>query len=81
MRRVLILDNEFNMGGKERVFVQYLARADRKRFHFAVCCLKEGGYFKDTLIGMGIPVYERILRHRYDALAPTSSIHFRIRTR
>jgi glycosyltransferase involved in cell wall biosynthesis len=69
MRRVLILDNEFNMGGKERVFVQYLARADRKRFHFAVCCLKEGGYFKDTLIGMGIPVYERILRHRYDALA------------
>ena len=68
MRRILVLDNEFNMGGKERVFVQYLAQVDRSRFHFAVCCLKEGGYFKDTLTGMGIPVYDGILRHRFDAL-------------
>src|SRR5262249_36597023 len=68
MRRVLILDNEFNMGGKERVFVQYLAHADRKRFHFAVCCLKEVGYFKSALNEMGIPVYDGILRHRFDAL-------------
>ena len=67
-RRILILDNEFDMGGKERVLVQYLARVDRSRFHFAVCCLKEGGYFKDTLTAMGIPVYEGILRHRFDAL-------------
>src|SRR5436190_20856283 len=68
MRRILILDNEFDMGGKERVLVQYIARADRSRFHFAVCCLKAGGYFKETLTRMGVPVYDGILRHRFDAL-------------
>ncbi len=66
--RILILDNEFDMGGKEKSLVQFIARADRKRFHFAVCCLKEGGYFKETLASMGVPFYDGILRHRFDAL-------------
>jgi glycosyltransferase involved in cell wall biosynthesis len=68
MRRILILDNELDMGGKEKSLVQFIAHTDRSRFHFAVCCLKNGGYFKDTLTKMGIPFYDGILRHRFDAL-------------
>jgi glycosyltransferase involved in cell wall biosynthesis len=34
-----------------------------------VCCLKEGGYFKDRLVELGVPVYENLLRHRFDAFA------------
>jgi glycosyltransferase involved in cell wall biosynthesis len=68
MTRVLILDNEFDMGGKERVLFQFMAQADKSRFHFAVCCLKSGGYFKDKLTQMGIPFYDGILRHRFDAM-------------
>ncbi len=68
MMRVLILDNEFDMGGKERVLFQFMSRADKSRFHFAVCCLKSGGYFKDKLTEMGIPFYDGILRHRFDAM-------------
>jgi glycosyltransferase involved in cell wall biosynthesis len=67
-RRVLILDNEFDMGGKERVLFQFMSQADKSRFHFAVCCLKSGGYFKDKLTQMGIPFYDGILRHRFDAM-------------
>ena len=67
--RILILDNEFDMGGKEKSLVQFITRADRTRFHFAVCCLKEGGYFKRVLLDQGIPFYDNLLRHRFDALA------------
>jgi glycosyltransferase involved in cell wall biosynthesis len=66
-RRILILDNEFDMGGKEKSLVQFIAHADRKRFHIAMCCLKSGGYFKETLMAMGVPFYDGILRHRFDA--------------
>jgi len=66
-RRILILDNEFDMGGKEKSLVQFIAHADRKRFHFAMCCLKSGGYFKEALMAMGVPFYDGILRHRFDA--------------
>jgi glycosyltransferase involved in cell wall biosynthesis len=68
MRRILILDNEFEMGGKEKSLFQFIAHADRTRFHFAVCCLKEGGYFKEKLESLGVPFYDHLLRHRFDAL-------------
>lgn len=68
MRRILILDNEFDMGGKEKSLFQFIAHADRARFHFAVCCLKEGGYFKEKLESLGVPFYDHLLRHRFDAL-------------
>ena len=68
MRRILILDNEFEMGGKEKSLFQFIAHADRSRFHFAVCCLKEGGYFKEKLESLEVPFYDHLLRHRFDAL-------------
>ena len=68
MRRILILDNEFDMGGKEKSLFQFIAYADRSRFHIAVCCLKEGGYFKDRLEALDVPFYDHLLRHRFDAL-------------
>lgn len=68
MRRILFLDNEFDMGGKEKSLFQFIAHADRNRFHFAVCCLKEGGYFKEKLESLDVPFYDHLLRHRFDAL-------------
>ncbi|MDH4038848.1 MAG: glycosyltransferase [Candidatus Krumholzibacteria bacterium] len=67
--RILILNNEFHMGGLEKKLVEFLARSDRSRFQYAVCCLKEGGHFKPEIEAMGIPFYEHLLRHRFDALA------------
>jgi glycosyltransferase involved in cell wall biosynthesis len=67
--RILILNNEFHMGGLEKKLVEFLAHSDRSRFRYAVCCLKEGGYFKPEIEALGIPFYEHLLRHRFDALA------------
>jgi glycosyltransferase involved in cell wall biosynthesis len=69
MHRLLILDTELEMGGKERLLYEFVARADRSRFQIAVCCLKPGGYFKDKLVAMGVPFYDNLLHHRFDALA------------
>ena len=66
---ILILDNELDMGGKEKLLYQYLERADRNRFRIAVCCLKQGGYYKERIQALGVPFYDNLLRHRYDALS------------
>lgn len=67
--RLLILDTELEMGGKEKLLYDFIARAERDRFRIAVCCLRPGGYFKDRLVAMGVPFYDNLLRHRFDALA------------
>jgi len=67
--RLLILDTELEMGGKEKLLYEFIARADRKRFRIAVCCLKPGGYFKEKIVALGVPFYDDLLRHRFDALA------------
>jgi glycosyltransferase involved in cell wall biosynthesis len=66
---VLILDNELGMGGLEKKLYDFIARVDSDRFSVVVCCLKEGGYFKDKLAALGVPLYERLLRHKFDVLA------------
>ncbi len=68
-RRLLILDTELEMGGKERLLHEFIARADRSRFHISVCCLRPGGYFKDKIVAMGVPFYDGLLHHRFDAMA------------
>lgn len=68
-RRLLILDTELEMGGKERLLHEFITRADRSRFHVAVCCLRPGGYFKDRIVAMGVPFYDGLLHHRFDAWA------------
>jgi len=67
--RLLILDTELEMGGKEKLLYEFIARADRDRFRIAVCCLRPGGYFKDKLVAMGVPFYDGLLHHRFDAMA------------
>ena len=68
-RRLLILDTELEMGGKEKLLYEFIARADRDRFRIAVCCLRPGGYFKEKIVSMGVPFYDNLLHHRFDALA------------
>lgn len=67
--RLLILDTELEMGGKEKLLYEFIARADRDRFRIAVCCLRPGGYFKERIVAMGVPFYDNLLHHRFDALA------------
>ena len=57
------------MGGKEKALFQFISRTDRNRYRIAVCCLKSGGYFKPRLEAMGVPFYDGLLHHRFDALA------------
>jgi glycosyltransferase involved in cell wall biosynthesis len=57
------------MGGKEKLLYQFMERVDRTRFHIVVCCLKQGGYYKQPIEALGIRVYDGLLRHRYDAFA------------
>ena len=68
-QRLLILDTELEMGGKERLLHEFIVRADRDRFRMAVCCLRPGGYFKEKIVAEGVPFYDNLLHHRYDALA------------
>jgi glycosyltransferase involved in cell wall biosynthesis len=67
--RVLVLENELGMGGSEKLLYDFISRFDRSRFWVGVCCLKNGGYWKDRIVELGIPFYENILRHKFDALA------------
>jgi len=57
------------MGGKEKALFQFISRSDPGRLSFAICCLKRGGYFRDKLRERGVPFYEGLLRHRFDAFA------------
>jgi glycosyltransferase involved in cell wall biosynthesis len=66
---ILILDTELEMGGKEKLLYQFIERTDRERFRIAVCCLKKGGYFKSRIEELGVPFYDGLLKHRFDALA------------
>lgn len=66
---ILILDNELEMGGKEKLLFQFIERVDRSRFRIVVCCLKRGGFYKRPIEALGVPFYDGLLRHRYDALA------------
>lgn len=66
---ILILDNELGVGGSERLMVDFVKHFDRNRFAVKICCLKEGGYFKNVMVELGVPVFEKLLRHKYDVLA------------
>jgi glycosyltransferase involved in cell wall biosynthesis len=67
--RLLILDTELEMGGKEKLLYQFIERTDPNRFRIAVCCLRPGGYYRERIRALGVPFYDGLLRHRYDALA------------
>jgi len=66
-RTILILDTELEMGGKEKLLYQFIERVDRRRLRIVVCCLKRGGFFKKPIEELGVPFYDDILRHRFDA--------------
>jgi glycosyltransferase involved in cell wall biosynthesis len=68
-RNVLILDNEFDMGGVEKKLYDFIARVDSSRFRITACALKRGGYFRDSLEDLGVTVYEGLQRGRYDLSA------------
>ncbi|HET6348076.1 MAG TPA: glycosyltransferase family 4 protein [Candidatus Krumholzibacteria bacterium] len=67
--RILILDTEFEMGGKEKKLFDFIRRTDRARYQISICCLKQGGYFKPRIEGLGVRFYDGLLRHKYDALS------------
>jgi len=66
---VLILDNSLDMGGLEKMLYEFVANVDRSRFDVAVCCLKDCGYFHGPLEQLDVPVYQKLLRHRFDITA------------
>lgn len=68
-RKVLILDNEFDMGGVEKKLYDFIARVDPSRFRIVACALKRGGYFRDRLEDLGVTVYEGLQRGRFDVSA------------
>ncbi len=68
-RTVLILDNSLDMGGLEKKLFDFISRIDKSRYRVVICCLKQGGYFKEALESLGTPFYERLLGHKYDLTA------------
>jgi hypothetical protein len=52
---ILILENEFVMGGLEKKLVDLASRIDRSHFRVVVCCLKKGGFFKADFTRLGTP--------------------------
>ncbi|MCH7549745.1 MAG: glycosyltransferase, partial [Candidatus Krumholzibacteriota bacterium] len=61
--------NELGMGGVEKKLYDFVSRIDTTHFNVTVCCLKEGGYFRDAFMRLGVRVYEGLLAHKYDVLA------------
>jgi len=67
--RVLILENEFNLGGSEKKLFDFIEHADSRRVQVSVCCLKEGGYFRAPLVERGVPFDEKLMDGPFDLRA------------
>ena len=57
------------MGGKEKLLYEFIARTDPRSLHISVCCLKQGGYYKERIEALGVPFHDGLLAHRFDAFA------------
>ena len=66
---ILILENELGMGGLEKKLFDLVSRIDSDHFRVSVCCLKRGGYWKESFVDLGVPFYEGLLKHKFDVLA------------
>ena len=69
IHNILILENEFGMGGLEKKLVDFVTQIDRSHFRIVVCCLKKGGVLKADFQKLGTPFYESLLKFKYDLLA------------
>ena len=69
IHNVMILENHLGIGGLEKKLYDFVSRIDRSHYRVVACCLKEAGRLRDPFIGLGVPMYERLLQNKYDALA------------
>lgn len=68
IHNVMILENHLGMGGLEKKLYDFVSRIDRGHYRVVACCLKDAGHLRDPFIGLGVPMYERLLKNKYDAL-------------
>ena len=68
-RTVLVLDNSLDLGGLEKKLFDFVSRIDQSRYRVVMCCLKQGGYFKEAFEALGTPFYERLMGSKYDLRA------------
>jgi glycosyltransferase involved in cell wall biosynthesis len=54
------------IGGAEKQLIEILRRISRPLFDPVVVCLKEPGVLAAELDPLGIPIYSRLLSHKYD---------------
>jgi glycosyltransferase involved in cell wall biosynthesis len=57
------------MGGLEKKLYDLVDRIDRDHYRVVICCLKEGGHFKDAFVELGVPFYEGLLKSKFDVFA------------
>ncbi len=57
------------MGGLEKKLFEFVSLIDRRRFDVSICCLKEGGYFREPFKQLGVPFYDKLMRGRFDIFA------------
>lgn len=69
IHNVMILENHLGMGGLEKKLYDFVSRIDRSHYRVVACCLKDAGHLRDPFIGLGVAMYERLLKNKYDALA------------
>jgi glycosyltransferase involved in cell wall biosynthesis len=69
IHNILILENHLGMGGLEKKLYDFIARIDRSHYHVVICCLKEAGHLRDPFIGLGVPLHERLSKHKLDVFA------------
>ncbi|MBA4394251.1 MAG: glycosyl transferase family 1 [Desulfobacca sp.] len=64
--KVMFVVTSLIIGGAERQLVQLLKHLSKKDFEPLVVCLKEPGVLAEELSQLNIPVYSRLLSHKYD---------------
>jgi hypothetical protein len=65
-KRVLLLVDQLDLGGAERVVVHLATHLDPERFHVAVCTTRARGTLAPRLMEMGVPLVEIGRRSRFD---------------
>jgi len=66
MITVFFLETTLDVGGSEMMWVQLIRNLDRTCFRPVVCCLYRRGPLGEQLAHEGIPVYDSLVRGRWD---------------
>jgi glycosyltransferase involved in cell wall biosynthesis len=80
-KKLLIIIDELEPGGAERVIVDYAKNLSREKYKITVCCLVRGGILAEEIKKLNIPVVILGKKSRYDVSIIAKLVRLMLRER